>query len=73
MEVQGSILDLGPNRVYSVRLAGGGLISAHVGGALQMRIVRLIPGDEVIVKLSDTDPSRGRIIRRLEGKQERRR
>jgi translation initiation factor IF-1 len=57
--------------VYSVRLASGGLISAHVGGALQMRIVRLIPGDEVLVKLSDTDPSRGRIIGRLEAKQER--
>ena len=57
--------------MYSVRLAGGGLISAHVGGALQMRIVRLIPGDEVMVKLSDTDPSRGRIVQRLEGKQER--
>ena len=56
--------------MYSVRLASGGLISAHVGGTLQMRIVRLIPGDEVMVKLSDTDPSRGRIISRLDGKQE---
>ena len=40
-------------------------MSAHVGGSLQMKIVRLIPGDQVVVKLSDVDPSRGRIIRRI--------
>jgi translation initiation factor IF-1 len=67
LEVTGSILDLAPNRLYRVRLRGGGVVSAHVGGSLQMKIVRLIPGDQVVVKLSDVDPSRGRIIRRLAG------
>ncbi len=65
LEVAGSILDLAPNRLYRVRLHGGGVVSVHVGGTLQMKIVRLIPGDQVVVKLSDVDPSRGRIIRRL--------
>jgi translation initiation factor IF-1 len=65
LEVTGSILDLAPNRLYRVRLRGGGVVSAHVGGSLQMKIVRLIPGDQVVVKLSDVDPSRGRIIRRM--------
>ncbi len=65
LEVLGSVLDLTPNRLYSVRLHTGGTVSAHIGGALQMKIVRLIPGDQVVVKLSEVDPSRGRIIRRL--------
>jgi len=65
LEVAGSILDLLPNRLYRVRLRGGGVVSAHVGGQLQMKIVRLIPGDQVVVRLSDVDPSRGRIIRRV--------
>ncbi len=51
--------------MYRVRLAKGGVISAHAGGDLRMKIVRLIPGDRVLVKLSELDPSRGRIVRRL--------
>ena len=51
--------------MYSVRLADGGVVSANVGSELQMRIVRLPPGDSVVLKLSDIDPSRGRIIRRV--------
>ena len=64
-EVVGSIVDLGMNRMYSVRLEGGELVSAHVGSDLQMRIVRLLKGDRVVVELGETDPSRGRIVRRL--------
>jgi translation initiation factor IF-1 len=30
-----------------------------------MKLVRLIPGEKVVVKLGDVDPSRGRIIRRF--------
>ncbi|MCP4869075.1 MAG: translation initiation factor IF-1 [Proteobacteria bacterium] len=65
LEVSGSVVDLLPNRLYRVRLRGGSVVSAHVAGTLQMKIVRLIPGDQVVVKLSDVDPSRGRIIRRI--------
>ncbi|MBN95027.1 MAG: translation initiation factor IF-1 [Deltaproteobacteria bacterium] len=64
VEVVGSVVDLATNRMYSVRLDGGTVVSAHLGNDLQMRIVRLIPGDRVVLKLSDVDPSRGRIVRR---------
>ena len=64
-EVLGSIVDLGMNRMYSVRLEGGEVVSAHVGNDLGMRIVRLLKGDRVAVELGKTDPSRGRIVRRI--------
>jgi len=64
-QVLGSIVDLGMNRMYSVRLEGGEVVSAHVGNDLQMRIVRLLKGDRVVVELGETDPSRGRIVRRM--------
>ncbi len=51
--------------MYSVRLEGGEVVSAHVGNDLQMRIVRLLKGDRVVVELGETDPSRGRIVRRM--------
>ena len=65
LQVNGVIVDLAPNRLYSVRLHNGSQISAHVDSTLQMKIVRLIPGEQVVVKLSDVDPSRGGIIRRV--------
>ena len=65
MEVRGSIVDLGMNRMYSVRLESGEVVSAHVGNDLRLRIVRLLPGDRVAVELGESDPSRGRIVRRL--------
>jgi translation initiation factor IF-1 len=51
--------------MYSVRLEGGEVVSAHVGNDLQMRIVRLLKGDRVVVELGENDPSRGRIVRRI--------
>ena len=65
LEVNGVIVDLVPNRLYRVRLHNGSQISAHVDSTLQMKLVRLIPGEKVVVRLSDVDPSRGRIIRRV--------
>ncbi len=70
MEVRGSIVDLGMNRMYSVRLESGEVVSAHVGNNLRMRIVRLLPVDRVVVDLGVTDPSRGRIVSRLRAKEE---
>ncbi len=67
-EVLGSIVDLGMNRMYSVRLEGGEVVSAHVGNDLGMRIVRLLKGDRVVVELGKTDPSRGRIVRRIKAR-----
>jgi len=64
-EYPGTVLAQEPNRMYSVRLRAGSVIAAHVGADLRMKIVRLIPGDRVVVRLSDRDPSRGRIVRRL--------
>jgi len=65
LEVSGTIVDLAPNRLYRVRLHSGCIVSAHVDRTLQMKLVRLIPGEKVVVKLGDVDPSRGRIIRRF--------
>ena len=65
LELPGTVVDLVPNHLYRVRLHNGGVVTAHVESTLRMQIVRLIPGEQVLVKLSDVDSSRGRIIRRL--------
>ena len=65
LELQGTVDDLAPNHQYRVRLHNGGVVTAHVDGWLQRQSVRLIPGEQGLVSLSDVDTSRGRIIRRL--------
>ena len=42
-------------------------IVAHFSGAMRLLTARLIPGDRVMVEISSYDPSRGRIVRRLDG------
>ncbi len=70
MEVSGSIVDLGMNRMYSVRLESGEMVAAHVGTDLSMRTVRFLRGDRVVIELGEIDPSRGRIVRRLKAQEE---
>ena len=70
LQVNGTVVDLEPNRLYRVRLHGAGIVSAHVDSTLQMKLVRLIPGDQVVVRLSEVDPSRGRIVRRCSADEE---
>ena len=52
------------------RCESGEVVAAHVGSDLRMRIVRLLLGDQVVVELGETDPSRGRIVGRLKAKEE---
>ena len=73
LEVTGTVVDLAPNRLYRVRLHNGGVVTAHVESRLRMQIVRLIPGEQVLVRLSDVDSLRGRIIRRLSADGEKKR
>ena len=64
IEMKGTIREALPNGLYRVELGGDarGSVTAHVagGGAL----LRLLPGDGVVVELATYDMSRARIVRR---------
>jgi translation initiation factor IF-1 len=53
-----------PNALFRVELAGGsrGAVVAHVAG--ESSLLRLRPGDQVVVELAAYDAARGRIVRR---------
>jgi translation initiation factor IF-1 len=57
-----------PNDLFRVRLIDGRYVLAHMGDVARVGIVRLIPGDRVVLELAAFDPSRGRIVARAEGK-----
>jgi len=51
--------------MYRVRLAGGRVVRAGVDVKSRAGIVKLIAGDTVAVRLSERDPNRGQIVRKL--------
>jgi translation initiation factor IF-1 len=58
---QGEIVDRLAGELYKVRLKDGNEIIAHVARELRDSIVRVKPGDRVMVAREDRDPARGRI------------
>lgn len=60
----GTIVEALPNAMFRIALDDGTRIVAHVPARERMHLVRLIPGDRVLVALSPYDKTRGRITGR---------
>ena len=63
IEVEGKVIDT-CNGEYKVELENGFIITAHVSGKIRMNMIRILPGDRVIVEFSPYDLTRGRITYR---------
>ena len=64
LEIEGTVVEALPNALFRVQLAGESRtrIVAHV--AASSSLLRVLPGDEVVVALASYDAGRGRIVRR---------
>jgi translation initiation factor IF-1 len=64
LEVNGRVLESLPNALFRVELEGERRqqITAHVSGSSSL--LRILPGEAVVVELMAYDPGRGRIVRR---------
>jgi translation initiation factor IF-1 len=65
LEVNGRVTEQLPNALFRVELENEGraLVTAHVSGGAS-GILRVLPGDGVVVELMPYDMTRGRIVRR---------
>jgi translation initiation factor IF-1 len=61
IEVEGKVVDVLPNAMFTVELANGHCITAHLSGKMRMHFIRIYVGDKVTVELSPYDLTRGRI------------
>ena len=64
LEVNGVVREALPNGLFRVDIEGEtrGTAVAHVGGGSSL--LRLLPGDAVVVELLPYDMTRGRIVRK---------
>lgn len=60
----GTVLEALPNAQFRVELEDGQEIIAHLSGKMRMYKIRVLPGDEVTVEMSEYDKEKGRIIYR---------
>ncbi len=65
IEVEGTVIEPLPNAMFTVELANGHRVLAHVSGKIRMNFIRILPGDRVTVELSPYDLNRGRIVYRF--------
>jgi translation initiation factor IF-1 len=63
-EMKGVILEALPNFTFKVELENKQVILARVSGKMRSHLIKVIPGDRVIVEMSPYDLTKGRIIYR---------
>ncbi len=65
MGLNASVVEERPNAIYMVELENRQKVLAHLVGVVERNFVRLVPGDRVEVELSEKDPTRGRILKKI--------
>lgn len=64
IEVEGKVLEVLPGGQFRVELMNKHTVTAHVSGKIRMNYIRILPGDTVVLELSEYDLTRGRITYR---------
>lgn len=64
IKVEGKVLNVNHD-VYTVELPNNATIQASVSGKMRMNVIRILPGDTVVVEMSPYDLTRGLITYRL--------
>jgi translation initiation factor IF-1 len=67
-EVVGIVEEALPQDLYRVALENGDKVTASLGGTARQTIVRVIPGDRVLIVRSSLDPSRAKIKHRADSR-----
>lgn len=62
---KGQVIEALPSLLFRIRLDDGREVLAHLAGRLRLYHIKVLPGDKVLVELSQYDEKRGRIVYRL--------
>ena len=65
IELEGKVIENLPNAVFRVQLDSGQAVLGHLSGKMRVNMIKVLPGDRVIIEMTPYDLSKGRITRRL--------
>ena len=65
IELEGRVIENLPNAIFRVQLNSGQKVLGHLSGKMRVNMIRVLPGDKVIIEMTPYDLSKGRITRRL--------
>ncbi len=54
-----------PNAIFRVLLDSGQTVLGHLSGKMRVNMIRVMPGDRVIIEMTPYDLTKGRITRRM--------
>lgn len=63
-KLEGVVEEALPGANFRV-VSGDKKILAHLSGKMRMNYIKILPGDKVLLDVSEYDETRGRIVRRL--------
>ncbi|MFH2105524.1 MAG: translation initiation factor IF-1 [Parcubacteria group bacterium] len=64
MEVEGIVLETLPDAKFKIKLDNGQEVLGHVSGKMRMYLIKVLPGDRVIMEMTPYDLTKGRITKR---------
>lgn len=65
IELEGKVIESLPNAVFRVQLDSGQVVLGHLAGKMRVNMIRVLPGDRVLIEMTPYDLHKGRITRRL--------
>ena len=65
IELEGKVVENLPNAVFRVQLDSGQTVTGHLSGKMRVNMIKVLPGDKVLVEMTPYDLTKGRITRRL--------
>lgn len=54
-----------PNALFRVQLNSGQMVLGHLSGKMRVNMIKVLPGDSIIIEMTPYDLTKGRITRRL--------
>ena len=65
LELEGKVIENLPNAIFRVQLDSGHVVLGHLAGKMRVNMIKVMPGDRVLMEMTPYDLSKGRITRRL--------
>lgn len=65
IELEGKVIENLPNAIFRVQLDSGQTVVGHLSGKMRVNMIRVLPGDRVIIEMTPYDLTKGRITRRM--------